>query len=138
MGTTISGIRLQLDPCKKYQHCELKDMVIAMGKLPSCIDLNSPKSLINQVVAACNIVDTRNHLFLYEVDKYGSWQAEKLQQEIFGCALRGEPTKYWDIRHAIGVMSRNVGGDYEAIYFYADGTIVVIGKWDNHIFHMDG
>ncbi len=135
MGTTISGIRLQLDPCKQYQHCELKDMVIAMGKLPSCIDLNNPKSLIHQVVAVCNIVDPRNHLFLPEVDKDGTWLY--FDFKVLDRDTRLTKTNY-ELRHAIGVMSRNVGGDYEAIYFYADGTIVVIGKWDNHIFHMDG
>lgn len=132
MGTTISGIRLQLDPCKQYQHCELKDMVIAMGKLPSCIDLNNPKSLIHQVVAVCNIVDPRNHLFLSEIDKDGTWEkVTTLSNVVIGSSIK-------HIVYAIGVISRDVGGDYEAIYFYADGTIVVIGKWDNHIFHMDG
>lgn len=132
MGTTISGIRLQLDPCKQYQHCELRDMVIAMGKLPSCIDLNNPKSLIHQVVAVCNIVDPRNHLFLSEIDKDGTWEkVTTLSNVVTGSSIK-------HIVYAIGVISRDVGGDYEAIYFYADGTIVVIGKWDNHIFHMDG
>ena len=135
MGTTISGIRLQLDPCKQYQHCELKDMVIAMGKLPSCIDLNNPKSLIHQVVAACNIVDPRNHLFVHDIDKDGCWS--KIDINILNKAV-GVGSSHYESHYAIGVMSRDIGGDYEAIYFYADGTIVVIGKWDNHIFHMDG
>lgn len=120
MSLIIKNIRQQLDPCKQYTHCELRHMVIAMGRLPKCIDLNNPYKLISQVMTACNIIDPINHKFLPEVNSDGIWE-------------QGTTTHY-----AIGVMSRMVGGDYEAIYFYANGTIVVIDKWDNYYFHMDG
>jgi len=125
MGLTISGIRQDLDPCKQYQHCEVRDMVIAMGRLPKCIDLNRPDSLISQVMTACNIIDPMPHIFLPEVDKDGMWE-----MTYTPCTST--------YMYSIGVMSRSVGGDYQAIYFYAAGTIIVIDKWHNYLFHMAG
>ena len=119
---SIKDIRTQLDPCKQYMHCEMKHLVIAMGQLPKCIDLNYPANLISQVMTACGIMDPTHHIFLPEVNKDGTWASE------LTCELR----------YAFAVMSRVVAGDYQAIYFYADGTIIVIDKWHNYLFHMDG
>ncbi|WJM94042.1 hypothetical protein QDY63_14595 [Pseudomonas brenneri] len=128
----ISGIKQQLDPCKQYTHCDVKDMVIAMGRLPKCIDLSSPNSLISQVMTACNIIDPMPHIFLQEVGVFGTWElVTPLSNVVIGSSIKQEV-------YAIGVMSRFVGGDYQAIYFYADGTIIVIDKWHNYLFHMDG
>lgn len=135
MGLTISGIRQQLDPCKQYQHCELRNMVIAMGRLPKCIDLASSNSLISQVMTACSIIDPMPHIFINEVDKDGTWS--KCDGVIKDRETRLINT-YYELHYAIGVMSRLVGGDYQAIYFYADGTIIVVDKWHNYLFHMDG
>ena len=131
MGPTISGIRQQLDPCKQYTHCDVKDMVIAMGRLPKCIDLNRPDSLMSQVMTACNIIDPMPHVFMPVVDKDGAY-------EWVHTLSTGAITNRAIPIYAIGVMSRVVGGDYQAIYFYADGTIIVIDKWHNYLFHMDG
>lgn len=132
MGLTISGIRQDLDPCKQYQHCEVRDMVIAMGRLPKCIDLNSPDSLISQVMTACSIIDPMPHIFLPDITKDGSYEhVMPLSNVVIGSAISYTA-------HTIGVMSRLVGGDYQAIYFYADGTIVVVDKWHNYLFHMQG
>ena len=122
MGNTVSDIRQQLDPCKQYMQHAWEHLVIAMGQLPKCIDLNSPVSLISQVVMACSIPDPNNHTFLSPMDNDGTWEAPFPQ----------------GTQHAIGVYSRLVGGDYQAIYFYTDGTIIVIDKWNNYKFHMDG
>lgn len=129
MGPTISGIRQQLDPCKQYTGCELQDMVIAMGRLPKCIDLNHPHSLISQVITACGILDPMSNIFIPEVDKDGAWD---LRHTL------ASDTYKTTIVYAIGVMSRLVGGDYQAIYYYADGTIIVVDKWHNYLFHMQG
>jgi len=132
MGLTISNIRQVLDPCKQYMHCDGRHMVIAMGRLPKCIDLNRTESLISQVIAACNIIDPMPHIFHPEIDKDGTFECvTPLSNVVIGSAI--SYTAF-----AIGVMSRLVSGGYEAIYFYADGTIIVIDRWHNYKFHMDG
>ncbi|MGF6139069.1 hypothetical protein [Pseudomonas laurylsulfatiphila] len=132
MGLTISAIRQQLDPCKQYQHCELRDMIIAMGRLPKCLDLNRTDSLISQVMTACNINDPMQHIFMGEIDNDGTYEfVQPLSTVVIGATVK-------HLIYSIGVISRNVGGDYQAIYFYADGTIIVIDKWHNYLFHMAG
>lgn len=134
MTISISGIRQDLDPSKQYQHCEIGHVIIAMGRLPKCIDLNRPDSLISQVMTACSInsFDLIKHVFHPEIDKDGAYE------HVHRLAAMMQGKKVATPIHAIGVMSRLVGGDYQAIYFYADGTIIVIDKWHNYKFHMEG
>lgn len=116
-----TNIRKAVDPCKQFTQFDVPLLVTAMGLLPRCIDWDSDSSLLVQVVQACGLVNLISYKVIWDIDKDGSYQ------------LRDHSIKY-----AIGVMSRYCNGDYQAIYFYPGGDVIVVDRSDQFQFQMDG
>ena len=120
--TALRDIQKRVDPCKQFTNYDYGLLVTAMGLLPRCIDLNSDVALLAQVTEACNVMHVLDYQFKEAfVDNNGTH---------FLCGV-GEV-------FAIGVMSRMSKGDWEAIYFYKDGQVIVEDRGKLFRFYMKG
>ena len=122
--TTIRHVRQQLDPCKKFVGHDPNLLLSAMGTLPKCLFVQSTASFLDQVCKACDIIFPEMH----NIGPYISIDADGQYQY-------GEDK---GVVYPIGVMSRIHNGDYEAIYFYANGDVIVVQRSNNYRLHMDG
>lgn len=118
---SIKDVRKVLDPCKQFTQFDMPLLVTAMGLLPRCIDWDSYSSLLVQVVKACGLINLVSYKVIWDIDKDGSYQLSD-----------------HSIKYAIGVMSRYCNGDYQAIYFYAGGDVIVVDRSDQFQLQMDG
>ena len=120
---SIKNAQKKVDPCKQYTNYDIGLLITAMGQLPSCINLDSGDSILTQVCKSCQVIYPTMHKLSYlHPDSDGQYEWGNPRVPVY----------------PIGLMSRNVGGDYEAIYFYKDGDVIVVDKLVNYLFHMDG
>jgi hypothetical protein len=121
--TKLTDVQKQVDPCKQFTNYDVGLLLTAMGQLPNCINLNGDDSLLFQMTEVCNVVTAvcEYELKGVEVDRKGTH------------FIRGVGEVF-----AIGLMSRVSNGDYEAIYYYADGMVIVEDRAKIFRFYMKG
>jgi hypothetical protein len=105
-----------LDPRGHYIKLHpLERIAATMGSLPSCIILDSETSFLDQVAKAVGKMDMSTHKMddSFDMDIDGSFTCTDEQISINCEAM------------ATGIIERDVDGRREAIYFYANGMIII-------------
>ena len=112
----ITNAKRILDPRGVYiQKHTLETLVTSMGFLPKCIDLKDETSFLSQVQRATQTIDMSacKQEPTFDIDIDGSFVC--LNEEI---SRNGEAC-------ATGIIEREVDNRREAIYFYANGMVIV-------------
>lgn len=120
----ITEAKRLIDPCMKYLSKHTIEVVVsAMGYLPNVIDLESEVSLVDQVSAACNVAD-----------KSYNEMPEDFEMTIDGMFLTDmEEISINGEAFPIGILERYVDSKRQAIYFYANGMILI----EDYVFEED-
>jgi len=120
----ITEAKRLIDPCMKYlsKH-NLETVVSAMGYLPNVIDMESETSLIDQVNIACNVNDKVTHQL---PDDFEMTIDGMFLTDMEGISIGGEA-------FPIGILERYVDEKRQAIYFYANGMIII----EDYVFEED-
>lgn len=120
----IKDAKRLVDPCMKYMSLHSVEVIVsAMGYLPNVIDLDSEVSLLDQVNNACNVKVKEEHAL---PDDFEMTVDGMFLTDMEGISINGEA-------FPIGILERYVDSKRQAVYFYANGLIIV----EDYVFEED-